>query len=267
MFTAPVTLMGPTAPPSTESATAVRASGNRLYRTVGNAGSLAIGASVFSVEGWFKWASLPAVDGNRFSMVAKHSDGAGGPPDDSESFRLSHYRLSGATYLNFGFSDSGASGGSSTERIRWAFTPTVGVWYHIAGTCNMPSGGNPSGLIKCYVDGVDQGSGTVEANGGTVGAMYPGTSGWSQIEIFSDQRGNPAAEYFDGKADEIRIWNDVRTGGEINANMNQELVNPTGEANLVAYWQFDQPSPLNDLSGNGNTLTNVGVVFTNDVAF
>jgi hypothetical protein len=45
---------------------------------------------------------------------------------------------------------------------------------------------------------------------------------------------------FNGKIDEVRIWNDVRTEFEICDNMHFELDNPAGEANLVAYYKFNE---------------------------
>lgn len=65
---------------------------------------------------------------------------------------------------------------------------------------------------------------------------------------------------FNGKIDEVRIWNVARTKAEIQAAMNTELCTlPPG---LVAYYTFDQGfaggtntgnTNLQDQSGNGNT--------------
>jgi len=45
---------------------------------------------------------------------------------------------------------------------------------------------------------------------------------------------------FDGQMAEVRIWNDVRTSGEVSSNFNKELAG--NEANLVAYWQLNEGS-------------------------
>ncbi|HOD84509.1 MAG TPA: phosphatidylinositol-specific phospholipase C domain-containing protein, partial [Phycisphaerae bacterium] len=43
---------------------------------------------------------------------------------------------------------------------------------------------------------------------------------------------------YQGLMDEIRLWNVAKTGSEVRAQMNQPLVGD--EANLVAYWRFDE---------------------------
>lgn len=61
--------------------------------------------------------------------------------------------------------------------------------------------------------------------------------------------------YFPGKIDEVRVWSDVRTQAEIQANMHKELVG--NEANLEAYYQMSNGSgtSLTDNSTNSNTGT------------
>jgi hypothetical protein len=67
---------------------------------------------------------------------------------------------------------------------------------------------------------------------------------------------------FNGKMDEVRIWNTARTATEIRENMCKTLTG--NEANLVAYYNFDNTSgtTLQDFSGNeyDGTLQNM----TND---
>jgi hypothetical protein len=46
-----------------------------------------------------------------------------------------------------------------------------------------------------------------------------------------------AAGYFDGKIDEVRIWNVARTGAQILANYNTEITSGTG---LVGRWGFNE---------------------------
>ena len=45
---------------------------------------------------------------------------------------------------------------------------------------------------------------------------------------------------FNGKIDEVRIWDDARTQAEIKANMHTELAG--NESNLVAYYKFNESS-------------------------
>ena len=69
---------------------------------------------------------------------------------------------------------------------------------------------------------------------------------------------------FDGKLDEIRIWNTQRTDSEIANNYNKQLVGD--ESGLQAYYQFN--NDLLDLTANNNDLTSLGAsVFSTDVPF
>ena len=68
--------------------------------------------------------------------------------------------------------------------------------------------------------------------------------------------------YFDGLIDEVRIWNDVRTSGEISSNYNKELVG--NEANLAAYWKLNN-SLLDETSNNNDLTNNNSAAFSTDV--
>jgi len=54
--------------------------------------------------------------------------------------------------------------------------------------------------------------------------------------------------YFLGTIDEVRIWNDVRTQDEIVNYMNRTIENPADEANLVAYYKFDETAGGTDIN-------------------
>jgi hypothetical protein len=61
--------------------------------------------------------------------------------------------------------------------------------------------------------------------------------------------------FFDGKIDEVRIWEVARTQTEIQGYMNQSL---TGEEDgLIGYWRFDEgtATTVNDASINSNNGT------------
>ena len=51
--------------------------------------------------------------------------------------------------------------------------------------------------------------------------------------------GKSGSEYFDGKIDEVRIWNDVRTDAEILANYNRSITNPYAESSLKLYLRMN----------------------------
>lgn len=115
--------------------------------------------------------------------------------------------------------------------------PSLDEWYHVVGTYD----GND---IQLYVNGVYIGATNI------VGSIAHSTD---VLTIGYDQAN--AGRYWDGKIDEIRIWSDVRTQAEIQANMHRDLVG--NEANLVAYYQMSDGSgtSLTDNSANSNTGT------------
>ena len=120
---------------------------------------------------------------------------------------------------------------------------TPGTWYHIAFVVTNTS-------YSIYVNGNLEGSGT-----------YSGTpllfDGTHNLQIGAQDE----TDYFDGQIDEVRIWNNVRTETEIQNNMYNIIADPGSEANLIAYYNFDETTgtTLTDQSNNANngTLTNM----------
>lgn len=124
---------------------------------------------------------------------------------------------------------------------------TTGVWTHIAFVYDpsLP-------LYKCYVNGVEEA--LTKAGGGVIGApIYT-----SEISLKLGRRTDASYPYyFTGNIDEVRIWDDVRTIEEINANRNSELLGT--EEGLIAYYKMSDGSGLtltdnSGRAGNGNLL-------------
>lgn len=136
---------------------------------------------------------------------------------------------------------------SSTYRVVQGPTfTTINAWTHVAFTWDGTNG-------KFYINGIE-----------SSGANQPtGTIGTSEDLVIGNSTIYPG-NYFQGKMDEIRIWNDVRTQDEIIANMNNELTGT--EANLMAYYNFNQGTAggnntteltVLDASPSGNNSTNI----------
>lgn len=123
-------------------------------------------------------------------------------------------------------------------------TVTANKWYHGAVTYD-------GSTIKLYLDGKLEKSASVTAEG-CDGTWVMGVS-------------HSGGSAFDGQMDEMRIWNDVRTESEIRKNMYHPLAG--NEANLLAYYKFDQVSStfLPDVSSNSNsgTLSNFSLSGSN----
>ena len=116
-----------------------------------------------------------------------------------------------------------------------AITPDV--WIHVAiqlGTTNC----------YVYVNGVYKGATGIGISNVTTGLP---------LYICFNDAGWPN-EYFDGKIDEVRIWNTTRTEAEIKANMHREIGT---NLNLVACYKMSDGTgtSLTDNSGNSNTGT------------
>ncbi|MBU1717727.1 MAG: hypothetical protein KKA07_01515, partial [Bacteroidetes bacterium] len=118
----------------------------------------------------------------------------------------------------------------------------AGRWCHVAGVITNTGeiityyNGTPSTPMPCAANGIMPSANSFKIGGNTGGFRV------------------------NGRIDEVRIWDDVRTPAEIQGNMYNTIDPAT--SGLVAYYRFDEENPqttLPDLSGNGNdgTLTNM----------
>ncbi len=135
--------------------------------------------------------------------------------------------------LEFGINDGGWVAVNSSASVN------DGQWHHVAVSKN-------GSAVTLYVDGKLDNTGTVggapSVNQTDIGVLFNGGI-------------READSYFNGDLDEVRIWSDVRTQAEIQANMHKSLVG--SEANLVAYYAMSDGSgtTLSDNSSNGHTGT------------
>lgn len=95
------------------------------------------------------------------------------------------------------------------------------VWHHVAAVYD-------NGDMKIYIDGVLEASST----GNTIVN--------SNVNLLIGESAGFAGRVFDGRIDEVRIWNVARTQSEIASNDTTNLDPNT--AGLLAYYKFDQTS-------------------------
>ena len=179
-------------------------------------------------------------------IVTKYSGGGNNPGE----FVFDTYDGSVPTYLANGkglrFAFTGVNGGGVTSPN----VLTLNTWNHVVGTFN-------NGVVKIYVNGI-------EVNSGSTGfTSIPAT--FLDFTIGEDNTIGQA-EFFNGKMDEISIWNKALSETEVVNNLN--TCNFTGlEANLAAHYNFNQGiadsnnsgvTTLVDYSPNNNDGTLVG---------
>lgn len=198
------------------------------------------GNNKVTIEAWIKPTNITT---KVFYEIARQQN-----PPAAPDFLVSFQ--GNGTILSFGLNTT--TGYSELDVPITASQWTDGNWHHVAVVYD--------GVIKrVYKDGVQIGfenkTGNIISNAASVN--YIGFSPESVVEAFH------------GNMDEVRYWNRALCLGEILNNKDCQL-NPTGQANLYAYYQFNQGeaglsntgvTALTDVSGNSRngTLTNFGL--------
>ena len=100
------------------------------------------------------------------------------------------------------------------------YTPTTGAWHHYAVVFTAASH-----KAEFFVDGVSVGS----DSSGSITSIKSSTL---PLTI-----GGQSGSYYDGKMDEVRIWNVARTSTAISGDYNNELTG--SETGLQAYYPFE----------------------------
>ena len=139
--------------------------------------------------------------------------------------------------------------GWSNQVMRYVLPASgAGSWHHIAASLQASSR-----TLTIYLDGVQVAQGTLSAL--SLGNVLP-------LDIGRD--GN-TGNYWNGKIDDVRIWNVVRTASQISANYQSELSGP--QTGLVANWKFDDGSgatAMDSTSAPDNASLLGGATFSSD---
>ena len=251
--------------PTSGNVAAITLDGSNDYVTMGEAaGTSELGATNFTVEAWINWAggglSLGTGTGGISSAIPILSKG--GPQAETPANVNMNYFLGIANgRLAADFED--AATGLNHPVCTQASQPTIptNTWHHTAATYDGTS-------WKLYLDGVElpidtacstcTGAACTVSPGATpesgsiqhfaVGTSMTSTGGLAQ---------SPGPGHFQGRIDEVRVWNVARTAAQIQAARNREVETDT---NLIGRWDFDAGNgpTAADSSGRGNngTLTN-----------
>jgi hypothetical protein len=131
------------------------------------------------------------------------------------------------------------------------------AWHQFEITCNR------SGNAQWYINSSTSGSAISISGAGDI-------DNGNSLTIGSD---NKSGNYFSGKIDEVRIWNDVRTPAEIKASYNRSLSDSYEESNLKLYLRmnnetgtvgFDHSSSMAHGTINGATYTSGSISWTSN---
>jgi len=129
---------------------------------------------------------------------------------------------------------------------------STGQWYHIVGTY---AGGTASSGFEVYINGV-----AVSTHDYESGSFTGMTDNGADVIV------GKYSNDFDGKIDEVSIFNKALTQAEVTslyAADPQNAGDAVGITNLVGYWKFDEGTgEPQDTSGNDNHGTITGATWT-----
>ncbi len=222
--------------------------GSSQYLSITNANQTGLGITGdMTIEAWIYIDQLPTTAGGAFDIVSKWA--AAG---DNRSYELVISGSSDKLILNF--SDNGTAARYTNVQSSAAIITggDVGNWVHVAVALDVSTA-----------------SSTIWKNGSIVSSTNNGGSSRAIADKTSDVfigRGDGAGN-FDGHVDEARIWNDMRTDGEISDNYDIQI--DGSSVGLAGYWRFndsllDETSNNNDLTNNNTATYNASVPFAGE---
>ncbi len=213
--------------------------GNDTYFVADNGAALLGGLTTVTIESTFS-ITTPGAD---LSPLLSYADGSN--DEELGLFLKSDGRIW------FGVHSNGSPIQSTVGNYSQLFDGAV---HHVGVSWDASNG-----AVVFYIDGAE-----VESfNGYQTGQVI---TGGGELVFGQDQDselgGFKTIDVFSGTLYDVRIFNDIRTSGEIAASYNQTL--PSSEAGMIANWAFDDMSVGGEVTDtvSGNNLTERHVVGT-----
>jgi hypothetical protein len=134
-------------------------------------------------------------------------------------------------------------------------SPVGSVSFNLTSTWNHVTFIKGAGFVKMYLNGKLVGTAT---HGGTI--SYDGTQ---NLILGAWYAAGGFTRFWNGKMDDLKLYNRVLSDSEINTIFNAEAPNPDLSAGLFAHYQMN--GDVNDISGNANNAAiNGGATYTTD---
>lgn len=143
-------------------------------------------------------------------------------------------------HLNFG---SGTSWGTAVNSLT---SVPSNQWVHVAGTRGT------TGTTKVYINGILRGTGANTGFGSNANDTYIGAKDFSSGDV----------QHFNGKIDEVSVWDHERTATQIQADMSCLTGTAATETGLLNYYTLNQglgAVATDVVNGIDGTLTNMSV--------
>ncbi len=213
------------------------------------------GTSSFTIEGWFRADTATSYMGlfrqgsqNAYPQVVVQFPGSS-----------PYNRIAGSI-------ETSTTGTQVDATVSQQFT--LGLWYHYAMVADRTPGAQ---TLTVYLH---------DANGNLVGSAPVDANLWGTYPVNDTYTGTPPNEirdpvvlgvartpspgpnynyYFDGRLDEVRIWDHVRTAQQIADNMHKQIVSATG---LVHRWAMNENAG-STTADSGSTPTTAAVLVNN----
>ncbi len=218
----------------------------------------------FTLEAWFQWdqayidngpenndADVQFIVGKGFEQFEIHTEGGSGE-NGIRFIPIPRITVEGA----------------SSDAYHDVLDVIQPGWFHVATSWDFTTK-----TVRVYINGVQQdiyhweSYPSTRRNDGpapTVTLEDPNTNPFAGntfpllIGVRSDISGNPGGMYFKGKIADVRFWNVVRSGEQIDASKNIQLNGD--ESGLMGYWKLNEASGTialdSSTNGNDGTLMN-----------